>query len=75
MNYTIFDGLALSDWHFEPDHPKPFRLFAAGEKTLTRNGAPCVLHLSAEDIKATADYRREVWERGHFASALGQCPL
>ena len=21
MNYTIFDGLALSDLHFEPDHP------------------------------------------------------
>ena len=36
MNCTIFDDLALSDLHFEPDHPKIFRLFAAGE-----NLSPC----------------------------------
>lgn len=57
MNYTIFDGLALSDLHFEPDHPKPFRLFAVGENPLTRNGAPCVLHLTAEEIQSIADYQ------------------
>ena len=63
MNYTIFDGLALSDLHFEPDHPKPFRLFAAGENPLTRNGSPCVLNLSAEDIKAMADYQHKKGEK------------
>ena len=63
MNYTIFDGLALSDLHFEPDHPKPFRLFAVGENPLTRNGSPCVLNLSAEDIKAMADYQHKKGEK------------
>ena len=53
MNYTIFDGLALSDLHFEPDHPKPFRLFAAVENPLTRNGALCVLHLVMTPCQST----------------------
>ena len=48
MSYTIFDNLALSDLHFEQDHPKPFRLFAVGENHLTRNGKEFVLTLSAE---------------------------
>ena len=58
MSYTIFDNLALSDLHFEQDHPKPFRLFAVGENHLTRNGKEFVLTLSAEDIKAIADYQQ-----------------
>ena len=69
MNYTIFDGLALSDLHFEPDHPKPFRLFAMGENPLTRNGAPCVLHLTAEDVKAMADYQHSKGKRSPLTAA------
>ena len=63
MNYTIFDGLALSDLHFEPDHPKTFRLFAVGENSLTRNGAPCVLHFTAEEIQSIADYQHRKGEK------------
>ena len=63
MSYTIFDNLALSDLHFEQDHPKPFRLFAVGENHLTRNGKEFVLTLSAEDIKAIAAYQQRKDEK------------
>ena len=63
MSYTIFDNLALSDLHFEQDHPKPFRLFAVGENHLTRNGKEFVLTLTAEDIKAIADYQQNKKEK------------
>lgn len=56
-SYTLFDGLALSDVLSDPVNPKPFRLFAVGDNALTRNGKGYVLTLSADQIRAIADYQ------------------
>lgn len=37
-DYALFDNLALGDIPGDPAEPKPFRLFAVGENSLTRNG-------------------------------------
>ena len=63
MDYWLFDGLALGDVLSDPACPKPFRLFAAGENTLTRNGKDYVLTLSAEQIRAIADYHAKKGEK------------
>ena len=63
MDYTLFDGLALGDVLSDPACPKPFRLFAAGENTLTRNGKDYGLTLSAEQIRAIADYHTKKGEK------------
>ena len=63
MDYLLFDGLALGDVLGDVANPKPFRLFAVGKNELTQNGKPYVLTLSAEQIRAIADYHREKGEK------------
>lgn len=63
MDYTLFDGLALGDVLADVQAPKPFRLFAAGENRLTRNGRECKLTLTAEELKAIADYHAKKGEK------------
>ena len=63
MDYLLFDGLALGDVLGGGVNPKPFRLFAVGKNELTQNGKPYVLTLSAEQIRAIADYHAKKGEK------------
>lgn len=63
MDYTLFDGIALEDVLSDVTAPKPFRLFRIGENRLTRNGKDCKLTLSAEDLKAIAEYNAKKGEK------------
>ena len=62
-DYILFDGLALGDVLSDPAAPKPFRLFAVGENRLTRDGRDYNLTLTAEDIRAIADYHARKGEK------------
>lgn len=63
MDYTLFDGIALGDVLSDVSAPKPFRLFRIGENTLTQNGHDYKLTLSAEDLKAIAEYNAKKGEK------------
>ncbi len=63
MDYTLFDGIALGDVISDGTAPKPFRLFRIGANTLTRNGKDFKLTLSAEDLKAIAEYNAKKGEK------------
>ncbi len=63
MDYELFDGIPWDAKRSDTRSPKPFRLFRIGENPLTRNGRDCKLTLSAEELKAIAEYHRKKGEK------------